>query len=73
MNNCYFYRQDGECSLLEEMICSGWNKDCGFYKTEEQFIREQDRAIEVNRARGNCLTCKYDCAPCKLSKERKHG
>lgn len=73
MNKCHFYRQDGECSLLEETICGGWNKDCGFCKTEEQFMREQDMAILLNRKRGNCLTCKYSRVPCKLSKERKHG
>jgi hypothetical protein len=74
---CEFESNDRErygsgCRILTAS-CGGHYENCKFYKTHRQFIQEQDKAIEVNRARGNCLTCKYDCAPCMLSKERKHG
>ena len=33
---------------------------CTFYKTPEQFIQERNRAIEINRRKGNCESCKYN-------------
>jgi len=57
------------CKILVGEKCDGKNKCCSFYKTEEQFQTERDKAIALNRERGNCLQCKYMGAFCKLSTE----
>ena len=57
------------CKILVGEKCNGKNHCCSFFKTEEQFQTERDRAITVNRERGNCLQCKYMGAFCKLSTE----
>lgn len=57
------------CKILVGEKCDGRNKCCSFYKTEEQFRSERDRAITVNRERGNCLNCKYMGAYCRTSVE----
>lgn len=56
------------CKILVGEKCDGRNKCCSFWKTEEQFTAERDRAIILNRRRGNCLKCQYMGA-CKLSTE----
>lgn len=57
------------CKVLVNEKCDGKNKCCSFWKTEEQFRIERDRAIILNRERGNCLKCRYMGAFCKLSTE----
>lgn len=57
------------CKILVGEKCDGKNKYCSFRKTEEQFRIERDRAISLNRQRGNCLKCRYMGAFCKLSTE----
>lgn len=57
------------CKILVNEKCDGKNKCCSFWKTEEQFRIERDRAIALNRQRGNCLRCRYMGALCKLSTE----
>lgn len=57
------------CKVLVGEKCDGKNKCCSFRKTEEQFRTERDRAIALNRERGNCLKCKYMGDFCKLSTE----
>jgi len=57
------------CKILVGEKCDGKNRCCSFYKTEEQFRTERDKAIALNRERGNCLQCKYMGAFCKMSTE----
>lgn len=57
------------CKILVGEKCDGRKKCCSFYKTEEQFRTERDKAIAVNRERGNCLNCKYMGAYCRTSAE----
>lgn len=42
------------------------NAECSFYKIEEQYQKDLDCAILVNRARGNCKNCRYRLTLCKL-------
>ena len=70
---------NGECKILAyrkspkagltPMKCSGWDNDCKFAKTEQQFTEDNDRAIFVCRQKGLCDTCKYTEVKCKLSME----
>ncbi len=57
------------CKILVGEKCDGKNRCCSFWKTEEQFRTERDKAIALNRERGNCLQCKYMGAFCKMSTE----
>jgi len=57
------------CKILVGEKCDGKNRCCSFYKTEEQFRTERDKAIALNRERGNCLQCRYMGAFCKMSTE----
>lgn len=72
---CAFWREGAEawngfCTILDDMCSDGMKASCGFRKTKEQHRRDTDRAIQLNRARGNCVNCKYMKTPCKLSTER---
>lgn len=58
-----------QCQILVGTSCNGTNKFCSFFKSEGQYQQELDRAILVNRKKGNCDKCKYGCIPCKLSSE----
>lgn len=57
------------CAILIGEQCNGENEKCSFFKTEEQFDNERDRAILLNRRKGNCLKCKYASYACALSSE----
>ena len=57
------------CKILVGKKCDGKNKCCSFLKTEEKFRIERDKAITLNRERGNCLKCRYMSVFCKLSTE----
>lgn len=60
----------GFCKILVGEKCDGKNKFCSFWKTEKQFQAERDKAIFLNRKRGNCLKCRYMMSDfCKLSTE----
>lgn len=59
------------CKILVGEKCDGKNHCCSFWKTEEQFQAERDKAITLNRMRGNCLKCRYMGDFCKLSTEEK--
>lgn len=55
------------CRILSGVKCDGYNKKCSFYKTEYQFIKDEDRAILINQAKGNCDNCRYVNTKCTLS------
>lgn len=80
---CYYYTGQGTCSLLIDrrgnskyrvaMGCCGVNPVCKFYKTEQQFVTERDRAIKICRQKNLCRRCQYVDSPCKLSSEGKRN
>lgn len=57
------------CGILVGEQCDGKNEKCSFFKTEEQFDDERDRAILLNRRKENCSKCKYTSCACALSSE----
>lgn len=63
---CKFAKRNS-CSALINTRCNGQNKLCSFFKTDVQFDVDLDRAILINQKKGNCIKCKYNCNPCKLS------
>ena len=66
---CYFARWGGACAALDGITCRGVNLNCKFYKTEKQYIAEQDRAIDICRQKRICGKCKYHPIPCRKSTE----
>lgn len=70
---CYFCGDNGECGALMNCYCAGINYDCKFYKTEEQYIAERNRAVEINRAKGNCDNCKYRSVKCAIIPKNKNN
>lgn len=62
------------CTILHAM-CTEMNQKrrCRFCKTEKQFAEERDRAILINRKKGNCDLCKYRNGRCKTGGECSDG
>ena len=66
---CHFYSKNAAnqrgCLLLRE-DCNGTKskQECKFMKTTKEFYEESNRAIELNRKKGNCINCKYRKAKC---------
>ena len=54
------------CGAMRNTTCDGKNTACGFYKTEQQYVESYNRAIEINRAKGRCMECKYREKPCQF-------
>lgn len=73
-NETCFFLSSGlknRCALLSGTECTGTRtkKLCAFFKTEEEYIEEYNRAVDLNRAKGNCARCKYKRQQCsKLTK-----
>lgn len=70
---CRFFWKTKRCHILVGVKCDGTDKNCSFYKTEEQFQRDCDRAIIINRRKYNCEKCRYSAVPCELSKYYKEN
>ena len=66
MSDCMFFRGN-ECCILNVQRCIGYK--CSFRKTIEEFEHNRDAAIRLNRAKGNCVNCKYVTASCRLNDE----
>ena len=64
---CKFAGISRYCMILVGTKCRGDMTDCKFYKTERQFAEEADRAVRINRQKGNCEKCRYNKIPCGLS------
>lgn len=62
-SDCHFLVRGDVCGVLMKE-CDG---KCTFYKTEKQFVEDQDKAILICRDRGLCKDCKYTNIPCKIS------
>lgn len=66
MIDCHFIdTKSGRCCLLGEH-CTGASRSCSFRKTRKEFIIAHNRAVAVNRKRGNCNNCKYKPTPCEF-------
>ncbi len=64
---CYFLQpQSNRCAVFDEE-CSE-SRSCSFRRTEREFYEQRNRAVEINRARGNCAKCKYKLHPCETIK-----
>ncbi|MDE5620662.1 MAG: hypothetical protein K2O29_02310 [Ruminococcus sp.] len=74
---CKFAGVSRYCMILVGRKCVGDAKNCSFYKTERQFAKAADRAVLINREKGNCKKCRYNKIPCEVSagclKERRGG
>lgn len=64
------FSQNSWCGALSSTQCDGLNTACSFYKTKKQFTEDRNRAIMLNRRKGNCTDCKYVSAPCELSENK---
>lgn len=63
--DCFFKQTGSVCGILNT-FCNGIKRGCKFYKTEEQYIEEQNKAVLMNRKKGNCEKCKYRDIHCEL-------
>lgn len=61
---CIFLSAEGFCNALIGTYCTGNN--CKFYKSVRQYAHERNRAIMINRQKGNCENCKYTPIKCEL-------
>lgn len=70
MNNnelCHFFSsQNRNGCLLLGTICTGKKSkaQCKFKKTSREYCEEYNRAIMINRLKGNCDRCKYTTVKC---------
>ena len=63
---CRWYHVRSGCTILRQSAdCMGNNQKCGFFVTEEDFVKNRNRAIDINKAKGNCDKCKYSLEECK--------
>lgn len=74
---CHFYSSANTngCLLLGEK-CTGTRSKrvCKFRKTTREYIEANNRAIELNREKGNCMKCKYrslKCEPVEIKEEKR--
>lgn len=64
---CYFLQpQSNRCGILDTE-CTGTRSEkvCSFRRTEREYFEQRNRAVELNRKRGNCAKCKYKPFPCE--------
>ena len=67
--SCYFYnpRRADSCSVLNQACDLTKSRQlCHFHKTELQYYQERNRAVELNRQKGNCAKCKYKDVACEI-------
>ena len=63
MEKCFFKDKDGVCDAMHT-YCRHDYEHCSFYKSEKQYYHERNRAILLNRKKGNCANCKYVQVQC---------
>ena len=66
---CYFLSTGKlrKCSVLNDPCIDAQSmQKCKFRKTVSQFFEERNRAVEINRRKGNCARCKYKPFQCEL-------
>lgn len=69
MEKCKFHNINDSCQILTATNCDGSTRECSFFKTEHEYIAAFNHAISVNRAKGNCLNCKYQKKHCQYMEE----
>lgn len=69
---CYFLNFNGICTAKHGEFCDHNYKHCCFYKTEQQYIEDRNRAIILNRKHGNCEKCKYVAVKCQLIPDKSN-
>lgn len=69
MDKCKFHTAKDKCQILMVSECDGDNRSCGFFKTEQQYANDFNHAVALNRAKGNCLKCKYQKKICQYMEE----
>lgn len=69
MEKCKFHNTNDRCQILTVAKCDGSNTACGFFKTEHEYVAGFNHAVAVNRAKGNCLNCKYQKKHCRFMEE----
>ena len=66
---CYFSvpGKDNICTILSTS-CTGTRsrRICKFFKTEKEFYEQRNRAVKINRRKGNCANCKYKKPHCEI-------
>lgn len=68
--SCYFYSPGkmNNCSILNQPCDPNKSRQlCKFHKTEYEYYLQRNKALELNRRKGNCAKCKYKQFPCELS------
>ncbi len=72
-NKCYFAnfnkRSQYACRILKVEKCDGLDTSCSFFKTEEKFNSDRDKAIDRCREKGLCNDCKYNQKFCMKNDE----
>jgi hypothetical protein len=64
---CYFLiPQSNRCGILDEE-CTGTRSEriCSFRKSTKEYFEARNKAVELNKKRGNCAKCKYKPFPCE--------
>ncbi len=57
------------CRILTIDACDGFNTSCSFFKTEDKFNSDRDKAIDRCREKWICHDCKYSKIPCIKANE----
>lgn len=67
-NSCYFFTPGkfNSCGILNGPCSDDTKKNCKFRKSEAEYIEARNKAVELNRKRGNCAKCKYKPYPCEI-------
>lgn len=65
---CYFLTPGKlrKCGALNEPCDEDTQKKCKFRMTTSEFFAARNKAVELNRKRGNCAKCKYKLKPCDI-------
>ncbi|WP_303834672.1 hypothetical protein [Ruminococcus flavefaciens] len=67
--SCYFFNPGkiNSCSILNHPCDITKSRQlCSFHKTELQYYQDRNRAVELNRQKGNCSKCKYMDFQCDI-------
>lgn len=71
---CHFYSSANiNGCLLLGVECTGTRSKrlCKFHKTTQEYIKDNNKAIKLNRAKGNCNNCKYRTPKCEIIELRE--
>lgn len=63
---CLYSNEVGVCTVLMGTFCTGFKSMCKFHKTEQEHNDVLNKAIGLNREKGNCNHCKYRATKCSM-------